>query len=266
MYINRDLENFDDPIYSVKAHDNIINCIDGCGGLNVGGGAPEIVTGGRDGCVRVWDPRQDDAPVAELEPEDKKDARDCWSVAFGNSFNDEERCVAAGYDNGDVKLWDLRMNEVLWETNIKNGVCHLQFDRKDIEMNKLTASCLEGNVEIFDMRTFHKEKGYTSLAHKASKGTIWTTQHLPQNREVWMSTSGAGEVALMKYNYPSQRYVFKDGDNQGVMGTVTELNTSIQSTQPIHCWDWNRDKLGLACYGSFDQQIRIAFVTKLNLL
>lgn len=38
--------------------------------------------------------------------------RDCWSVAFGNSYNDEERCVLAGYDNGDVKLFDLRMNKV----------------------------------------------------------------------------------------------------------------------------------------------------------
>jgi len=33
-------------------------------------------------------------------------------VAFGNSYNDEERCVLAGYDNGDVKMFDLRMNKV----------------------------------------------------------------------------------------------------------------------------------------------------------
>lgn len=33
-------------------------------------------------------------------------------MAFGNSYNDEERCVLAGYDNGDVKLFDLRMNQV----------------------------------------------------------------------------------------------------------------------------------------------------------
>ena len=32
-----------------------------------GGGAPELVTGGCDGCVRVWDPRVPDAVVA-LEP------------------------------------------------------------------------------------------------------------------------------------------------------------------------------------------------------
>jgi hypothetical protein len=33
-------------------------------------------------------------------------------VAVGNSYNDEERCVLAGYDNGDVKMFDLRMNKV----------------------------------------------------------------------------------------------------------------------------------------------------------
>ena len=44
--------------YKVKGHSSIINCIDGVGGLNIGNGALEIVTGGRDGCVRVWDPRQ----------------------------------------------------------------------------------------------------------------------------------------------------------------------------------------------------------------
>ena len=76
-------------------------------------------------------------------PDDKDQARDCWTVSFGNSFNDEERVIAAGYDNGDVKLFDLRTNSVLWEDNIKNGVCGIQFDRKDIEMNKMVVCGLE---------------------------------------------------------------------------------------------------------------------------
>jgi hypothetical protein len=46
--------------------------------------------------------------VLALEPGEGQPVRDCWTVAFGNSFNDEERCIAAGYDNGDVKLFDLR--------------------------------------------------------------------------------------------------------------------------------------------------------------
>jgi len=45
----RDLEGLGSPIYSVSAHESIINAIDGVGGLGIGGGAPEIVTGSRDG-------------------------------------------------------------------------------------------------------------------------------------------------------------------------------------------------------------------------
>ena len=53
-----DLENNFAPVWSVeKAHDQIINCMDGCGGLEIGYGAPELVTGSRDGCVKLWDPR-----------------------------------------------------------------------------------------------------------------------------------------------------------------------------------------------------------------
>jgi WD40 repeat protein len=86
------------------------NCIDGIGGKGADYGAPELVTGGTDGCVRVWDPRQS-APVVSLEPSDAETVKpDCWGVCFGNAFNTEERCIAAGYDNGDVKLFDLKMN------------------------------------------------------------------------------------------------------------------------------------------------------------
>lgn len=45
-------------VWSVPhAHASIVNAIDGCGGLGIGGGAPELVSGGRDGAVRLWDPR-----------------------------------------------------------------------------------------------------------------------------------------------------------------------------------------------------------------
>lgn len=37
------------PVYTVKAHKEIVNCIDGVGGLGMAVGAPEIVTGSRDG-------------------------------------------------------------------------------------------------------------------------------------------------------------------------------------------------------------------------
>ena len=41
--------------YSVKAHDQMINSVDAIGGLGIGYGAPEIVTGGRDGNIKTTD-------------------------------------------------------------------------------------------------------------------------------------------------------------------------------------------------------------------
>lgn len=113
-----DLENTAKPIFDVQAHASIVNQMDGFGGqaskhpaactaaqrvLGVlrlmharmlahacdmdarvtatqarGYGAPEIATCGRDGCVRVWDVRQQDAPVAAFEPADTGNIRDCW--------------------------------------------------------------------------------------------------------------------------------------------------------------------------------------------
>ena len=49
LYRYRNLESAELPIYSVKGHKEIINCIDGVGGAGIGEGAPEIVTGSRDG-------------------------------------------------------------------------------------------------------------------------------------------------------------------------------------------------------------------------
>ncbi|POI29741.1 hypothetical protein CIB84_006508, partial [Bambusicola thoracicus] len=77
-----DLEAPEIPVYSVKGHKEIINGIDGVGGLGIGEGAPEIVTGSRDGTVKVWDPRQKETPVANMEPAQGESKRDCWTVAF----------------------------------------------------------------------------------------------------------------------------------------------------------------------------------------
>lgn len=47
--VHRNLEMPEVPVYSVKAHKEIVNGIDAVGGLGIGDGAPEIVTGSRDG-------------------------------------------------------------------------------------------------------------------------------------------------------------------------------------------------------------------------
>ncbi|KAJ3202874.1 hypothetical protein HDU82_007008, partial [Entophlyctis luteolus] len=71
-----------DPVFSVKAHEQIINCIDACGGSGLRTGPPEIVTGSRDGTVKVWDIRQKEKPVAVISPGEGEPKRDAWAVAF----------------------------------------------------------------------------------------------------------------------------------------------------------------------------------------
>ena len=47
----------------------------------------------------------------------------------GHAHNQVDRCVAAGYDNGDIKLFDLKNMSLRWETNVKNGVSKLLIER-----------------------------------------------------------------------------------------------------------------------------------------
>jgi WD repeat-containing protein 92 len=212
------------PVWTVRAHSTMVNCVDGVGGLSIGYGAPELATGARDGCVRVWDPRVSD-PVVSLEPAEGAAARDCWTVAFGNSFSDEERCLVAGYDNGDVKLFDLRMNAVRWETNVGNGVVSAEFDRKDIEMNKLVVTTLESKFRVYDARTQHPTSGFAFSTERAHKATVWLARHLPQNRDVWMTSGGNGGVNIYRYHYPAKR-ADRDPEGRpvGVMGKVELVN------------------------------------------
>lgn len=160
------------------------------------------------------------------------------------------------------------MLQVRWETNVGNGVCGVQFDRKDIEMNKVVATCLESQFHTFDARTQHKDKGFASVTEKTALGaTIWSNQHLPQNRDVSMVCAGDGTLYLYQYHYPDQRRV-KDPDQNwmGVAGSVELLNSKNFSTQPIGSYDWHPDKLGLFVCSSYDQYIRVGMVTKLNTL
>ncbi len=48
-------------------------------------------------------------------------------------------------------------------------VCSVEFDRKDINMNKLVATSLEGKFHVFDMRTQHPTKGFASVSEKVGQ-------------------------------------------------------------------------------------------------
>ena len=82
-------------VFSVQANNGIIICFGWIGGTcsSIGHGVPALVSGGKDGVARVWDPRVNYS-VITFEPD--ADSWDCKTVALGNSHNDEDRCVGCG--------------------------------------------------------------------------------------------------------------------------------------------------------------------------
>ena len=60
---------------------------------------------------------------------------------------------------------------------------HTQFDRWDIPMNKLAASCMDSRLCLYDARTQHSKRGLACLSQRLDPGaTLWTARFLPTNR------------------------------------------------------------------------------------
>jgi WD40 repeat protein len=214
------------------------------------------VSGSRDGTVKIWDPRMT-TNAASIEASTAN--ADCWTVCFGNTVSQHDPVVVAGYDNGDVRLIDLRNMKVRWETNTKKGVCHVSFDRKDILMNKLSVACLNGSLSVYDMRTYNDKSGFAGLETNIGKSTLWGCHSLPEDREIMAVTSGSGEINLFRYSYPPQRSTkCSDGTQVGVAGFLECIGKSdCLTSQPLTSFDWHSGKRGLFATVSFDQVITV---------
>ena len=49
-------------------------------------------------------------------------------------------------------------------------------------------------------------QGFARVSGKVARGaTLWQCAPLPQNRDVWGTTSGGGSLHVFTYHYPDQR-------------------------------------------------------------
>ncbi|KAI9489693.1 WD40-repeat-containing domain protein [Zychaea mexicana] len=224
---------FDLPLSTTKAHETIINAIDGCGGATRPGGARELATVSRDGSVKVWDTRDLEKSVLVIKPKPAEQMNDAWAVAFGNFENGNERLLAVGFDNGDFQLFDISTTHYIYKTNVKSGICAIDFSGP----TQLTLSTLTGIVVI----DFSKELRATKLPVYANT-TVWSTRQLPQSPNYFAAAAGDGTVSLWSY------------DNLKKTSSVLSA-----SKHPIISSDWSRDKKGLLAYCSFDQTLRVGF-------
>lgn len=266
-----DLERLECATFSVQAHTSLVNTIDGVGGLNVGHGAPEIATASRDGFVKIWDPRHRKSVASFNNGSHSQtgSAYDCWAVAFGNSYNDCERCIAAGYDNGDIKLYDLKAGKMRYtiDTTDRSGVICLDFDRKDIKMNKLLATTVDSKFTIFDIRNSSTLDIENRLTQKVQieenqHVPIWAGQHLPQNREIFMTCGGDGTVGI--YRYQRKKKSHSKDKNSPLVGHIKRLRRCKLGESPILSVDFSTDKKGLCLMTEYNQIVKVCMVTSID--
>ena len=245
-----------------KAHKSLIYTIDAVGG-NLNYGTTEVVTGGKDGIVKVWDLRSE-KPTILLEPKGiDKSYPECWSVSFGGCFNRDERNLGIGYDNGDVKIYDLRMDKLLYGENFKNGICSIEFDKKNIPINKMAITTLDSKIYLFNLKNIEENNNLENqkLIDEVANTTIWGTKFLPQKRDIFISMGGNGSLNLYKYNDSDFIY---DEIAKDKKGKLRLLNSTEICSQPIIGFDWHNIRYGLACLVAFDHIVKICNMTQMN--
>jgi len=231
LQLLRDPERLELPIISAKAHNSIINAIDGYGPLNVESKSSEIITGSRDGRIKLWDLRTELSPITVVSPDQQ--AADIWSLAFANC-GATERIFAAGYDNGDLKIFDQRSNSYIWGNNLGSGICSIEFSSMGSDSYVLAGS-LNG-YHIVNLQT-------GQVTNQKLDSTVWKIRHIPHQEDLYMTANGSGYLSLYRQDKPS-----------------SPIGESKQTEHPIISFDWNEEKSGLYAAVSFDQQVRVGMV------
>ncbi|KAF9207034.1 hypothetical protein BGZ49_001313 [Haplosporangium sp. Z 27] len=200
-----DLTRTEVPLSSFKAHEDVVNCMDGAGSQT---GRPEFVTGCRDGTVKLWDMRQNHketegapSPISNISRKRGQAGNDVWCVALGGLTETDDMMIAAGYDNGDVRVMDIRMGKAVFETNVENGVCAIEFDKRQGKAGSLIATTLEGALHSFDLVHGQFAAGSETLhevvaVQSGDDSTLWQARHIPQRSDILAVTDGGGNIHM----------------------------------------------------------------------
>jgi len=229
-----DVETFI-AVTETKAHSDMINDIDG-GGI----GSSQILTGGRDGEAKLWDRRTLDKPTVRMLPDQMSARRDCWSVSHAGA---DRHIVAAGFDNGDVKVFDCRNMKILWETSVARGVSSLGLCGISGSLF-LAAGTVLGKMYLWNV-TSPTETVQVQL----DKSTVWDTKQISTDTKTFVTCMGSGALCVIT---PSE-----------TTGLTCSLNHQV-SEPPVSCLASSPDKPGLLITSSFDNIIRLFYYTGLK--
>ncbi|KAG2235856.1 hypothetical protein INT48_003968 [Thamnidium elegans] len=220
-----DLQRFDIPLTSFKAHESIINTIDS---LNQASEPQELVTGSRDGCIKVWDMRQPEKAV--LTVKSKQSSKDIWAVAYGQLKG--HKVIAVGYEDGDIKLFNVNNSQYLWETKVKDGVCSVDFVNDTLRVGTLSGAFI---IDVYS--------GKITELMCSQDTTLWSVRHIPQQPNYFTVAGGDGNLFTFDQTSPDK-----------------PIDTLNLSKHPVISLDWHKDKKGLFACSSLDQTIKIGMI------
>ena len=220
-----DVDDLEDPIEEMTgAHSDLIHCVTGSAGL--------LVSGGREGMVKVWDRRDLRRSVLSMEGEGGRP--EVWTVEAGPDCDS----LCAGYSNGDVRIFDCKAGRVRWQSSLSKGVTCLNL----LSGDRLLAGSLGGSVVLWNTTSHQRTET------KLEGSTVWSAVASPHDESLVVSTLGSGALHLLSVT----------------SGDVSQLTSHQSSDKPITTWAWSRDKPGLGLATGFDQNIYIYIVTDIQ--
>ena len=82
--------------------------------------------------------------------------------------------IGIGYDNGDIKIFDLSMEKIFFGENIKYGICSIEFDKKNIPLNIMFVTTLDSKFYLYDLNNLnYTSNKYISSGNKDIKNLVY---------------------------------------------------------------------------------------------
>ncbi|RUS35630.1 hypothetical protein BC938DRAFT_475185 [Jimgerdemannia flammicorona] len=170
---------------------------------------PEIlVSGGDDGCIKLWDQRE-------------KNAVDTFQNRYQITavcFSDAGDIVFAGGIDNEIKAWDLRKKDVVY--SLKDHLDTISGIRLSPDGSLLLSDAMDNTLRIWDVKPFAPAnrcmKVFEGAPHGFEKNLIRPTWS-PDGTQI---AAGSGDRTVVVWDVPSRRILYKLPGHKGCVNDV----------------------------------------------